>query len=79
MSKQLVLETVDAVIDALGGNTAVQKWVRVPTSQAVYQWRSRGVIPSKLYLLMIEELHSRNFNASPGLWGMVEGVDDKVA
>ncbi len=79
MSRQVVLETVDTVIDRLGGNTAVQNFTGVPTSQAVYQWRSRGVIPSRLYLLMIKELRSRNLSASPALWGMVEDANDKVA
>ncbi|MEK1928517.1 MAG: hypothetical protein AAAC47_01795 [Pararhizobium sp.] len=79
MSTQLVLETVDAVLDALGGNTAVQKFTGVPTPQAVYQWRSRGVIASKMYYLMTKKLKARNFSAPPALWGQVEETDEKVA
>ena len=79
MSKQPVLDTVDAVVDALGGYPAVQKLTGVPTIQGVYQWRTRGVIASKMYKLMNKKLEERNLTACSSLWAQVEEADDKVA
>jgi len=73
-----VLESVDAVINELGGNTAVSRITGVPTSQAVWQWRNRGLMPPRFYLLMKTALEARNCSASPSLWGMVEGVDGQA-
>lgn len=64
------LETVGDVIDALGGNQAVQAITGVKSVQAVSNWRSRQKFPPRHYTVMSAALEERNLSAQQGLWGM---------
>jgi hypothetical protein len=63
------LNTVDAVITALGGNVAVGRWAGV-RSQAISMWKSRGQFPPATYLLFRTELRRRRLSAPDELWRM---------
>lgn len=78
MSSTQVLETVDAVIDVLGGIDEVQKFTFTTSAQVVYNWRSRGNFPAKLFKMMNAKLESLNCVAPAALWAQVEGADDIV-
>jgi len=63
------LTTVDEVIDALGGNTAVRNMMSV-SAQAVSNWRKRRRIPPRHYSTMTKALSKIDRSAPPGLWSM---------
>ncbi len=64
------LESVDQVIDRLGGTGRVAVLVgRSP--QAVSNWRAQKRISPCLYLMMVSALADRRCGADPALWGMV--------
>lgn len=64
------LDSVDAVIGALGGTSAVARLVgRSP--QAVSNARSKGELPADWYFVMSEALKGLGLPALPTLWGMV--------
>jgi DNA-binding transcriptional regulator YdaS (Cro superfamily) len=65
------LQSVSAVIDALGGPSALALRVGL-TQQAVSQWRARDSIPADKYLLLQAELKRRGLTAPPSLWGIAE-------
>lgn len=65
------LETVDAVIDALGGTAAVARLVGRP-AQAVSNWRKRGSMPAETFLVFDDALRARDLEAPSSLWGMVQ-------
>ena len=63
------LKTTSAVMDALGGNSAVAKLTgSKPT--AVWNWRTFDKFPSNTYAVMIEALQERGKTAPASLWGM---------
>lgn len=64
------LNTVDAVLDSLGGNAAVMTITGVRKPQAVSNWRARKRIPSRYFTVMTEALVARQLSASSRLWGM---------
>lgn len=70
-----MLDTVEAVIDELGGNSAVAKLTGFGPS-AVSNWRARGRIPAKLHLTFSGALARNGKTADPQLFGMtrLEGV-----
>lgn len=66
-----VLETVDAVIEALGGRMAVAALIdRSP--QQITNCRASGTFPPTTYLVMTEALAARQRRALPRLWRMDE-------
>ena len=71
-----VLKNVDAVIDALGGNTSVSKLFGYWPS-AVANWRTAKLFPADTYLLFETALASLDppLSASPELWKMRNGVE----
>lgn len=68
MTKQL--QTVDEVIDALGGNTEVVAITGVATPQVVSNWRARRHIPPRHFSAIADALKARNLTAPRRLWGM---------
>jgi hypothetical protein len=62
------LTTVDEVIDALGGTSAVARLTH-RSLPAVSNWRSERRINPRFYALMIRELTRIGFTAEPSLWG----------
>lgn len=69
MPKKLI--TVDSVLDALGGTSAVAKLTQRRAS-AVSNWRSVGTIPPKLYWKIMRPLEMIGLSASPKVFGMSE-------
>jgi len=72
------LDTVDAVIDALGGTAEVARLVG-RGAQAVANWRKRGSMPPEMFLIMSDALAARDLRALPALWGMAEPAEPAVA
>lgn len=64
-----VLKSVDAVLDALGGNMPVAALVGVG-SRAVSNWRARQRISKDSFLVMRDALLERGATAPPSLWGI---------
>jgi hypothetical protein len=83
-SPLIELGTVDAVLDALGGVTAVaeltgdfysssrregaRKHEAYPT---VHYWKQTGAFPPKTYVLLITALAEKGYTAPPSLWKMI--------
>lgn len=65
------LQTVDDVIDELGGTVETSRKARVSPSQ-VSGWRSAKRLGSKSYLIIQEELAARGCTAPASLWGIDE-------
>ena len=63
------LQTVDDVIDALGGTVKTSALAGVSPSQ-VSGWRSAKRIGAKTFLVLKKELAARGFDAPPTLWGI---------
>ena len=71
-----ILNTVDDVIDALGGhktaaanNKAVARWLGLNTS-AVCNWRERRNIPSGWHLRFYLEAKERGMEIGPAVFGL---------
>jgi hypothetical protein len=62
------LQTVDAVIEALGGTFKVAELVDL-RPQAVSQWRARGQIGKGNYVIMTKALEAKGLVAPASLWG----------
>lgn len=63
-----MLETVEAVIEALGGNAATASLLGVRQS-AVSNWKVRGQVPSHRYFAIAAALRSVNKEVSPVVFG----------
>lgn len=63
-----MLNSVDAVIDALGGPTAAGDLLGVWPS-AVVNWRTRGKITADKFLLVTDALKAKGLKVSPGVFG----------
>lgn len=66
-----VLDTVDAVIEALGGTTAVVR-LTGRSRQNVTNWRANGWFSSATFLVMTTALDAAGLRAAPRLWRMDE-------
>lgn len=60
--------SVDDVVEALGGTTAVAALAGVGIS-AVSNWKFRGAIPSENFMMVSQELRKRRMSASPAVFG----------
>ncbi len=74
--KGKVLQTVDEVIDAFGGdrkaginNSRVAKWLGINTS-AVCNWRERANIPSGWHLRFYLEAKKRGLRIDQSIFGL---------
>lgn len=63
-----MLTTVDAVIETLGGTSAVADLAGVRLS-AVSNWKARGRIPSEKFLKLSTALLAKGVQAAPELFG----------
>ena len=63
------LNTAEAVVDVLGGVMAVAEMTGTKRS-GVYNWLATGRFPADTYLLIQDELKSRNLIAPDYLWPM---------
>jgi hypothetical protein len=73
-----VLETVDAVMDALGGNQPVAGLTSSKPS-AVSMWRKAESFPSNTYLALTEALREKGKTAPASLWGMKIPAESETA
>lgn len=64
------ITTVQAVIDALGGEEAVSALTGAKRN-AIRMWRYARRLPSNRYNHMTAELAKLGLNASPELWGQI--------
>lgn len=79
------LDTVDAVLDALGGVSAVAELTgdfygsdkegrskfKHGAYPTVHLWKQTGAFPPKTYVLLITALAERGYTAPPLLWKMI--------
>lgn len=65
-----MIRTVDEVIDALGGDTAVGKRFRL-SQPAVANWRMRREIPGAWHLRILVELRRMELEFDPAIFGLV--------
>lgn len=69
-----LLDTVDAVIEALGGRMAVAELTgRLP--QQVTNWRAAGAFSPTTFLVMTTALDAIGVRAAPRLWRMDEPAE----
>lgn len=64
-----VLTTSADVMDALGGNKAVQELTAAQSPQVVSNWRTSNKFPSRYHALMKAELERLGKSAPASLWG----------
>jgi len=64
------LDTVEAVIAALGGNGPVAELLGI-SEQAVSNWKSRGAIPAEWFLRFDEALTARGMRADRSVFRFV--------
>lgn len=72
-----VLETVDAVMEELGGNRPVATLTASKPS-AVSMWRKAQSFPTNQYLIMTEALREKGKTAPASLWGMKSPVESET-
>lgn len=63
------LPTASAVIDALGGTSAVATLTK-KSMQSVTNWRSAGRLPADTFLIISIALKKIDRNAPSSLWGI---------
>lgn len=68
-----MLETVDQVIEALGGTFKAAAAVSVGPS-AVSNWKTRGRIPSDRYFVISDALKREGKKVAPALFGFSEAA-----
>jgi hypothetical protein len=66
-----VLKTTTEVIDALGGNSAVQQLIGAASRQTVSNWRRFKTFPSNTHAVMSAALTAIGKEAPRSLWGQV--------
>jgi hypothetical protein len=64
-----ILETTGDVMDALGGNSAVET-ITSSKPSAVSNWRSSNSFPANTYVVMTDALRAIGKSAPDSLWGM---------
>jgi hypothetical protein len=68
------LDTVDAVIEALGGPAAVAR-LTSRSRQQVTNWRAAGTFSPTTFLVMTTALDAIGLRAAPRLWRMDEPAE----
>lgn len=63
------IDTVEALIDALGGPAAAAAVLDVQEVGTLRQWKARGKMPSKRFVEHTAILAARQITASPRIWG----------
>jgi hypothetical protein len=62
------VDSVDGVIEALGGSAAVRKRYHV-SSQVLWHWCAKGHFPPDCHAAMDRDLTERGYDAPSSLWG----------
>lgn len=73
------LQSVNAVIEALGGNVEVAKIFRLGKNgnKAVSNYRLRDRFAPFSYLLALRALKQKGLTAAPALWGIIDPKSTK--
>lgn len=64
------LQTINEVIEALGGSKSVREITGRKAVSVVPSWRYRKQFPPQTYTLMKAALEERGYSAPNKLWGM---------
>lgn len=70
-SQPIVFETVDQVINTVGGTAAAARLVRASPA-SVSNWRAAGRLPSRTFLIFREALAALGATAPAALWSIDE-------
>jgi hypothetical protein len=65
----VVLQTANAIIDALGGTVKTAKIAR-RSPQSVSNWRAANRLPAETFRRLTEKLREHGMEAPPELWGI---------
>ena len=63
------ISTIEDLVDALGGDTAVARWLNI-SQPAVANWKTRQDIPPGWHLRIFARLRSEHRHVDPALFGM---------
>jgi hypothetical protein len=63
------IRTVDDVVDALGGDTEIARWLKI-TPAGVNHWKTRGEIPGGWHLRVYVRLLDEGFDCDPVVFGL---------
>jgi hypothetical protein len=66
------LQTVEQVIEALGGFKAVGELTKRNSANAAWNWKERNAFPTNTYVIMKGALKEIGAKAPDSLWNMVE-------
>jgi hypothetical protein len=72
----MIIETIEHLIEALGGSTRVAEWAGMADHSGVSQWISRGVIPSGWHLRLYLQCCRRGLSVD---WQKVLGLTAEEA
>lgn len=64
------LQSVEEVIEELGGPKAVKAITHCASPSVVPMWKNRKKFPAKTFTLLQAALHERGLSAPNDLWGM---------
>lgn len=73
------LNSIEDVIDELGGIKAVAELTNRASPSAVPNWKLRKAFPTDTYAIMKSALQDKGATAPGELWGMPEVQPEKVA
>jgi hypothetical protein len=71
-----MLDTIDSVIEAVGGPSAVTRLTGVGSS-GQSNWKARGAIPSDLFLIFEKALRAKGKSADRSVFGFKAAVGAK--
>ena len=63
------IRTIDMLIDALGGDTAVAAWLNI-SQPAVANWKQRGVIPPGWHMRLFARVIGMGQTVDPAIFGL---------
>lgn len=63
------IRTVDDVVDALGGDTVIARWLKI-TPAGVNHWKTRQEIPGGWHMRVYARLLERGFECDPTVFGL---------
>lgn len=69
------LNSIEEVIDALGGNREVASLTGRKSLHAVSMWKNRNAFPGSTLLIMQAALKTRGKSAPSQLWGIPEAAN----
>lgn len=64
-----IIRTVDEVVDALGGDTEIARWLKI-TPAGVNHWKTRKEIPGGWHMRVYVRLLDEGFDCDPTVFGL---------